>query len=183
MDMLVYHNRPLHFIIHTILYTTHLKLLSHSGGGRRSEEGLGHDAGVVVRNLPLTVLPNVNERVPSLDLISGGSHRELVNSGILAPVVSDGDIALENFTLGLLLKEADEVMLFPPRSWKLVRGLRQSIHILPHILQYSFITHLDQISAGAGNVAHCGQKDCVLRITLGDRIGVLGSQRRVPKLE
>ena len=47
----------------------------------------------MVRNLPFTILPYVDEGISTLDLITGGSHGELVNSSILAPVVADVDVA------------------------------------------------------------------------------------------
>ena len=44
---------------------------------------------MVVRDLPLSIFPDINEGVPALDLIASGSHCELINSCVLAPIVAD----------------------------------------------------------------------------------------------
>ena len=67
-------------------------LLLHSRFGGRSQERLGHHGRMVVRNLPLSILPDIHEGVPSLYFIAGGSHGELINSCILAPIVADSDV-------------------------------------------------------------------------------------------
>ena len=67
-------------------------LLLHSRFGGRSQECLGHHGRMVVRYLPLPILPNIHEGVPSLYFIASGSHSELVNSCILAPIVADSDV-------------------------------------------------------------------------------------------
>jgi hypothetical protein len=54
---------------------------------------------VVVRNLPLSVFPNVHEGISSLDLIAGGSHSELVNPSILTPVVADSDVTVFTYRI------------------------------------------------------------------------------------
>ena len=116
------------------------------------QESLRHDTGMVVVDLPLSILPDVDERVSSLDLVSGGTHGELVNSGVLAPVVSNSHVALKNLALRLLLKEADEVVL----NERVVRP---------------------------GNVRHSGEKNSLLAVSPGDRVGILRGQGRVPQLE
>ena len=65
---------------------------------------------MVVADLPLTVLPDVDPSVTSLDLVAGGAHGELVDTGILGPVVSDNDVALKDNSLGLLGEEVGEVV-------------------------------------------------------------------------
>ncbi len=77
----------------------------------RSQESLGHNRGVVVRDLPLSVLVYVNESVTSLNLITSGSHGELVDSSVLAPSVSNLDVRFEDLSLWLLLQESYEVIL------------------------------------------------------------------------
>jgi hypothetical protein len=77
----------------------------------RSKECLRHDRRVMVTNLPLPILPHIHKRVPSLNLITGCAHSKLINSCILAPVMSDRNTGLQDLTLGLLLQETNEVMV------------------------------------------------------------------------
>merc|ERR1719276_477952 len=104
---------------------------------------------MVVRDLPLIVLVDVNEGITSLDLIAGGAHGEFVDTSVLAPVVSNGDVTLQNLSLGLLLQESNEVIL-------------------------------DQIVIRSGNVGDCGKQDGLASVPVGDLIGILGGQGRVP---
>mmetsp|Transcript_10290 Transcript_10290/g.21495 ORF Transcript_10290/g.21495 Transcript_10290/m.21495 type:complete len:254 (+) Transcript_10290:19-780(+) len=78
---------------------------------RRPQNGLGHHTRVVVRNLPLSIFVHINKAVSALHLVSSCTHGELVNSGILTPVVSDDNVALQNLALRLLGQETDEVVL------------------------------------------------------------------------
>lgn len=91
-----------------------LFLLSGSCGRwlrSRSKECLRKDRGVVVADLPLSLFVYVNEGVSGLDLVSSGTHGEFVDSVVLAPVVSCGDVGFEDLSLGLLLQEIDEVVV------------------------------------------------------------------------
>jgi len=81
------------------------------GDGGRHDNSLRHDTGVVVADLPLSILEYVDKRVTSLDLIAGGTESELVDTDILSPVVSDGNLTLEDLTLRLLGQKAGEVIL------------------------------------------------------------------------
>merc|ERR1711990_360015 len=85
--------------------------LLNRGGGSSSEVSFGHDRGVVLRNLPLTILEDVDKGVASLDLGPINAHGELVDAGILCPVGADHNVATEDFSLGLLEKEGIEVVL------------------------------------------------------------------------
>mmetsp|Transcript_35592 Transcript_35592/g.75021 ORF Transcript_35592/g.75021 Transcript_35592/m.75021 type:complete len:409 (+) Transcript_35592:170-1396(+) len=76
-----------------------------------SHGALGHDRGVMVINLPFSILKDVNEGITSLHFLPCCSHRELIDSSILAPVVSNSDMAFQNFTLGLQLQKVDKVIL------------------------------------------------------------------------
>mmetsp|Transcript_17713 Transcript_17713/g.36952 ORF Transcript_17713/g.36952 Transcript_17713/m.36952 type:complete len:257 (+) Transcript_17713:112-882(+) len=78
---------------------------------RRPQNGLGHHTRVVVRNLPLSIFVHINKAVSALHLVSSCTHGELVNSGILTPVVSDDNVALQNLALRLLGQKTDEVVL------------------------------------------------------------------------
>lgn len=71
----------------------------------------GHDTGVVVGNLALVTFVDVNVAISGLDFVSGGSNRELIDSAVLSPTVSNADITLDNFTLWFLKKECIEVIL------------------------------------------------------------------------
>ena len=53
----------------------------------------------------------VDKSVASLDLLAGRAHAKLINSHVLAPVLSDSDMALEDLSLRLELKEVGEVVL------------------------------------------------------------------------
>lgn len=75
------------------------------------EEGLRHDRGVVVSDLPLSVLVGVNVSVTGLDLVASGTHGELVDSSIEQVVVTLDDLGLEENSLRLLLQEVNEVGL------------------------------------------------------------------------
>lgn len=63
----------------------------------------------MVSNLPFSVLESVNERITSLDDVTGGAHGELVDAVVHAPVGTAGDPALEDLALWLLLEEVDKV--------------------------------------------------------------------------
>ena len=72
---------------------------------------LRHDRGVVVLDLPDSVLLDIVERVARLDLVAGRSHGELVDPGIDGPAVSGVDLPLEDRALRLLEQERVEVVL------------------------------------------------------------------------
>mmetsp|Transcript_24049 Transcript_24049/g.56748 ORF Transcript_24049/g.56748 Transcript_24049/m.56748 type:complete len:257 (+) Transcript_24049:224-994(+) len=71
---------------------------------------LRHLTGMVVSNLPLTVFVHVNEGVSSLDLVSGCTQGELVNTNILAPVCANSDEGFQNFSLWLLEQKGIKVV-------------------------------------------------------------------------
>ena len=81
---------------------------------------------MVVGNLPFTIFIDINIGVSSLDLVPSGSHCEFINTDILAPVVSNGDITFKNFSLWLFLQKVNKVVLdtvivsawFVGYSWK-----------------------------------------------------------------
>ena len=54
---------------------------------------------MVVRNLSLAILPNIEKGISARDLITSGSHGELINPCVLTPIVTDGDVAFQDFTL------------------------------------------------------------------------------------
>ena len=54
--------------------------------GRRTQKRLGHDTRVVVWNFPLSVFPDINKWVPTLDFVPGRTHGKFIDSNILAPV-------------------------------------------------------------------------------------------------
>ena len=72
--------------------------------------GLRHDRRMMLRNLPLSILEEVDESVTSLNLLAINSHGEFVNSGILGPVGSYNDISIKNLSLGFELAEVGEVI-------------------------------------------------------------------------
>mmetsp|Transcript_22574 Transcript_22574/g.37175 ORF Transcript_22574/g.37175 Transcript_22574/m.37175 type:complete len:296 (-) Transcript_22574:474-1361(-) len=88
------------------------------------DNSLGHDTGVVVVDLPFSVLVNVDKTVTSLNLLSGCSHCELVDTNILAPVVSNSDMALQDLSLRLQLQEMNEIVLnaFEISPWCIRHG-------------------------------------------------------------
>ena len=106
----------------------------------------------MVTNLPLPIFPHINKGISSLDLITSSSHGEFINSSILAPVVSNGNTALQDLTLWLLLEESNEVVV-------------------------------DGVVASSGNIAHGWEENGILGITLGNGVGILSGQGRVPELE
>ena len=71
---------------------------------------LGQQRAVMMRNLPLAVLVDVNERVTPLGN-RAVSERELIQAGILGPVGTDFDIAFGDRAHRFLLTEMDEVVL------------------------------------------------------------------------
>ena len=79
-------------------------------GGLR-DNFLRHLTGVVVSNLPFSVFESVNEGVSGLDLVTGSSHGELVDTVVHGPVVSDSDVGLQDGSLRFLLAEVNEVRL------------------------------------------------------------------------
>mmetsp|Transcript_16065 Transcript_16065/g.26155 ORF Transcript_16065/g.26155 Transcript_16065/m.26155 type:complete len:471 (+) Transcript_16065:329-1741(+) len=107
---------------------------------------------MVVRYLPLAILPYINKGISARDLITRGSHGELINPCVLAPIVADGDVAFQDFTLWLLLQEPNEVIT-------------------------------NQVIISPWHIRHGRKKHCLGCIPLGHRIGILGSQGRIPKLE
>ena len=79
-------------------------------GSRAWNDFFRHLTGVVVGNLPLSTLVDVDERVSCLHLVASSSKGEFINTDILAPVGSNGDEGLQNFSLGLLEQEGIEVI-------------------------------------------------------------------------
>mmetsp|Transcript_12403 Transcript_12403/g.19086 ORF Transcript_12403/g.19086 Transcript_12403/m.19086 type:complete len:296 (-) Transcript_12403:513-1400(-) len=88
------------------------------------DNALRHDTGVVVVDLPFSIFVNVHETVTSLNLLSSCSHIELVDTNVLAPVVSDGDMAFHDLSLGLQLQEMNEIVLnaFEVSPWCIGHG-------------------------------------------------------------
>ena len=58
----------------------------------------------------MSAFPNVDVTIASLNLGAISAHGELINTSVLSPVASHGDVAREDNTLGLLLKEGVEVV-------------------------------------------------------------------------
>mmetsp|Transcript_49160 Transcript_49160/g.104542 ORF Transcript_49160/g.104542 Transcript_49160/m.104542 type:complete len:397 (+) Transcript_49160:325-1515(+) len=139
-----------------------LNLLLNVRLGRRSQNGLGHDRAVVVRDLPLSILEDVDEGVPSLNFVTSGSHREFIDASVLAPVVANGDRALQDLALRLLLQETDEVVLDKCviSSWN-IRNCGKE-----HRLGRVTISNLVGILSGQGIVPELEQ---ILHLLLGDR--------------
>mmetsp|Transcript_36560 Transcript_36560/g.88599 ORF Transcript_36560/g.88599 Transcript_36560/m.88599 type:complete len:443 (+) Transcript_36560:425-1753(+) len=73
--------------------------------------GFGHLGGVVVGNLPFSVFKDVNKRVTGTDLVSSGTHGKVVDTDILAPVLTGHGVGLDNLSLGLHLEEVGEVVM------------------------------------------------------------------------
>jgi len=85
---------------------------------RGLQDGLRHDRGVVVGDLPLAILINVHKTVASLHHITSCAHGELINSSILGPAISDPYVAISDHALGFLQQKGvkivlDEVMVGP----------------------------------------------------------------------
>mmetsp|Transcript_37200 Transcript_37200/g.68905 ORF Transcript_37200/g.68905 Transcript_37200/m.68905 type:complete len:231 (-) Transcript_37200:1093-1785(-) len=80
-----------------------------------------------MRDLPLSVFPYVNERISALDLISSSAHGKFVNASILAPVVPNGNVALQDLALRLFLQEANKIILdqIIISSWHIRHGREQ----------------------------------------------------------
>mmetsp|Transcript_54436 Transcript_54436/g.65611 ORF Transcript_54436/g.65611 Transcript_54436/m.65611 type:complete len:210 (+) Transcript_54436:1089-1718(+) len=66
---------------------------------------------VVVIDLPSTILVRVHIRVPSSHFGPVNSHSELVNACITGPSITNLDISLNNFSLGLLQQKCIKVIL------------------------------------------------------------------------
>mmetsp|Transcript_7369 Transcript_7369/g.13420 ORF Transcript_7369/g.13420 Transcript_7369/m.13420 type:complete len:317 (+) Transcript_7369:327-1277(+) len=120
---------------------------------------------MVVRNLPLVILPNVDEGITTLDLIASRSHSELVDACVLTPVVTNGNIALQNFTLGLLLQEANKVIFdqIVIGTWNIRNGGKKHC--------------LGSITAGHSIGVFCCQRhvpklEQVLNLLFGDSFGL-----------
>mmetsp|Transcript_14466 Transcript_14466/g.20520 ORF Transcript_14466/g.20520 Transcript_14466/m.20520 type:complete len:296 (-) Transcript_14466:470-1357(-) len=92
--------------------------------GLSCDNALRHDTGVVVVDLPFSIFVNIHETVTSLYLLSGSTHCELIDTNILAPVVSNCDVALQDLSLGLQLQEVNEVVLnaFEVSPWCIGHG-------------------------------------------------------------
>ena len=60
---------------------------------------LRHNRRVMMIDFPLAILPNVYERVSTLDFSTGRSHREFIDSNIGASVFTNGYVTFEDFTL------------------------------------------------------------------------------------
>lgn len=65
-------------------------------GNRLGHGTLRHDGGVVLGDLPFTILEDIHERVSSLDLGTGGAHGKFVDARILSPVGTDDNVAAFN---------------------------------------------------------------------------------------
>mmetsp|Transcript_19182 Transcript_19182/g.37258 ORF Transcript_19182/g.37258 Transcript_19182/m.37258 type:complete len:354 (+) Transcript_19182:142-1203(+) len=141
---------------------------------RRPQNGLGHHTRVVVRNLPLSIFVHINKAVSALHLVSSCTHGELVNSGILTPVVSDDNVALQNLALRLLGQETDEVVLDQAiiRARNIGHGRQQ------HCILRISLRHRIGIQSGEGSIPKLKQ---ILHFFLRNRLGhrSLGHHTRV----
>jgi len=70
-----------------------------------------HDGRMVMRDLPLTMLVDVNEGVSGLDLVTSRTHGEFVDSGITCPSITNGNVSIKDDTLRCLGKEVIKVVL------------------------------------------------------------------------
>jgi hypothetical protein len=59
----------------------------------------------VVVDLPLTILPHVDEGVTSFDLLTCCAHGELIDTDILTPIMPNGDVRIQNLSLSCECKE------------------------------------------------------------------------------
>mmetsp|Transcript_14745 Transcript_14745/g.22451 ORF Transcript_14745/g.22451 Transcript_14745/m.22451 type:complete len:211 (+) Transcript_14745:632-1264(+) len=66
---------------------------------------------MVMSNFPLTIFVNINKAVPGLNLVTSSSHGELIDTNILAPIITGCSITFQNYSLGLELKKVDKVIL------------------------------------------------------------------------
>ena len=72
------------------------------GNGLSNVDAFGHDAAVMVKNLPLGVFSfAVKVSVTSLDFGSIDTHGELVDTIVLGPVAARLDKGCNDFALGL----------------------------------------------------------------------------------
>ncbi len=137
---------------------THNLLRSVGGGefrdGCLGDDFFGHLTGVVVGDLPFSVFKGVDERVSGLDLVASGTHGELIDTVIHAPVVSDSNVRLQDSSLGFLLAEIDKV-----GSDRVIVGTRD--------IRNSW----QQARVGLDRVARC------------DLVGVESGQSVVPQVE
>mmetsp|Transcript_509 Transcript_509/g.1052 ORF Transcript_509/g.1052 Transcript_509/m.1052 type:complete len:304 (-) Transcript_509:59-970(-) len=108
---------------------------------------------MVVGDLPLSILKDVDKRVSSLDLVTGGTHCEFVDTSVLGPVgfVTDRH-TLFNDSLGLALQKVNKVVL-------------------------------DGFWCRSGSVADGWQQDRVLAVAGGDLLGVKRGQSVIPEVE
>ena len=132
--------------------------------GRSRDDLLRHLTRVVVGNLPLSVFIDVDEGVSGLDLVSGGSKGEFVNTNILAPVGSNGNKRFQDFSLRLLEQEGVEIV--GDRSGVVTRNIGDSWQQ----------NTLGCVSAGnQGRITSCQgvipQVEQSLHFLLGDRSG------------
>ena len=129
---------------------------------------------MVVGDLPLSILVNVNETVSALDLVTSGTHGEFIDTRILAPVVSNGNVRLKDLTLRLLLEESDKVVLDErvvcPRH---IRNGRQKNSL-------AGVTLSDSIGV-LGGERRVPQLEKILHLLFRDflRLACLGHHRRV----
>jgi len=64
----------------------------------------------VVSNLPLAIFESVNKGVTGLDNIPSSAQGKLVDTSVLAPVVTNMNVRLEDFSLGFLLQKVVKVI-------------------------------------------------------------------------
>jgi hypothetical protein len=84
-------------------------IYSHLGSRSSRLGSFRHDGGVVVRDLPLTVLIYIHICVSGLDLVTSGAHGEFVDTGVASPSVSDGNMSIKDDSLRLELQEVIKV--------------------------------------------------------------------------
>mmetsp|Transcript_27013 Transcript_27013/g.44597 ORF Transcript_27013/g.44597 Transcript_27013/m.44597 type:complete len:233 (+) Transcript_27013:263-961(+) len=90
----------------------------------QSSRSFRHLGRMVMSNLPLAIFININKAVSGLDLVTSSSHGELIDTNILAPIITCRHITLQDYSLWLELQKVDKVVL--DRSIISTRSVRNS---------------------------------------------------------
>ena len=65
-------------------------------GNRLGHSTLRHNRGVVLGDLPFSILKDIHECVSSLDLGARGTHSEFIDPGVLCPIGTNDDVPALN---------------------------------------------------------------------------------------
>ena len=160
-----------------------VRSIRHQACSSLSQKGLGHNTGVVMRNLPFAVFIGVDVGITGLDLVTSGSHGDYLEFKHVSKT-QKLERHYYNNTLAMRYRArltlVDTGIHAPVVTLDDVGFQNDSLWLL---LEEVNKVGLDRIIVRTGNIRDGGEEDRRAGITLGNRVGIQGREGVVPERE